>query len=205
MKNEVAWKKKCAKKILFKLMKTAKNDRSRSRLTNRKTFDLAAAFQAAKSDFFAKKMGEFGVKWSKDCNDRKHPTPKQVLVGLQDFYAWQMEVTASTVDKACQVKAKAAYQRVFAKIELLLNFPDMNQKFNNNSDHDYDLYNPLSKGAFLVLFLYSIEPPFYFALNHACRKRDERFLPMFGPFARALNEVLIFAESNRKDAIKTAV
>ena len=54
LKNEVAWKKKCSKNALFKLMKTVKNDRTRSRLTNRKTFDLAAAFQAAKSDFFAK-------------------------------------------------------------------------------------------------------------------------------------------------------
>ena len=57
-------------------------------------------------------------------------------------------------------------------------------------DPDLDFKNPHSKIVFLVLFLYSIEPPLYFALNDACRKRDKLVLPMLGPFAKALFEVL---------------
>lgn len=197
MTNSVAWTKKSAKNFLFKLMKTAKNDRARSSLTNRKTFDLASAFQAAKSDFFAKETGEFAEKWYWEYNGLQLPTPKQVLMGLQDYYVWHMDKTANEVDKASQMEAKAAYQRVFSKIELLLNFPDMNRPFNDDKKDEYDLYNPDSKCCFLVLFLYSIEPPFYFALNHACRKRESQLLPMFGPFAYALYKVLGDAERRR--------
>ena len=61
---------------------------------------------------------------------------------------------------------------------------------------------PDSKIVFLVLYLYSIEPPLYFALNDACRKRDKILLPMLGPFAYALWHVLDWPEKNRKDAFE---
>ena len=69
----------------------------------------------------------------------------------------------------------------------------------NTDDEELHTDDPQSKIVFLVLFLYSIEPPLYFALNDACRKRDKLLLPMLGPFAYALYMVLLGAEYNRED------
>ena len=62
--------------------------------------------------------------------------------------------------------------------------------------------NPNGKVSELILFLYSIEPPFYSVLNEACRKRNITLLNMFGPFAFAIWFVLRGAENNRRDRLK---
>lgn len=81
-----------------------------------------------------------------------------------------------------------------------MNFKDVDQKFKrHNKDSEYGYYNCHSKVVFLILFLYSIEPPFYFALNDACRKKDKRLLPMLGPFATALMDILTYTEAERDD------
>ena len=55
----------------------------------------------------------------------------------------------------------------------------------------------------MMLWLYSVDPPFYFHLNKACRERDQILLPMLGPFAKAMSMVLSgTAERNRNDAIE---
>ena len=65
------------------------------------------------------------------------------------------------------------------------------------------MFNPNSRAVFVVLWLYSIEPPFYFYLNKACRRRDPTYLPMFGPFAAALFMVLRGAEKYRGDKLQS--
>ena len=62
---------------------------------------------------------------------------------------------------------------------------------------------PTSKGVFLVLWLYSIEPPLYFHFNTACRHRDYTLLPLLGPFAFAIGVILNGeAERGRGDGFK---
>ena len=61
--NMTAFKKNCAVGTMFRVVRTEHNDRARSRLTDRKPFDLSAAFQSAKSSFFAKDIGEFANMW----------------------------------------------------------------------------------------------------------------------------------------------
>lgn len=51
----------------------------------------------------------------------------------------------------------------------------------------------------MILWLYSIEPPFYAALNDASREMDEEYVLMLGPFCRALHIVLSSAEAARDD------
>ena len=63
--NRTAFKKNCALGTMFRVVRTENNDRARSRLTDRKPFDLSAAFQSAKSSFFAKNWGEFALMWNK--------------------------------------------------------------------------------------------------------------------------------------------
>ena len=56
---------------------------------------------------------------------------------------------------------------------------------------------------FLILWLYSIEPPLYFHFNNACRLRDWKLLPLLGPFAAATANILDgAAEAFRGDGFK---
>ena len=65
---------------------------------------------------------------------------------------------------------------------------------------DYNLYNPKSKGCFIVLWLYSIEPPLYYFVNEACRLRDKTVVPLLGPFLAAIAIILDgYAEGKRPD------
>ncbi len=53
----------------------------------------------------------------------------------------------------------------------------------------------------LVLWFYTIEPPFYAGLNHACRTGDEKFVEMLGPLAQCLYWIVARTESKRTDQI----
>ena len=68
---------------------------------------------------------------------------------------------------------------------------------------EYDLWNPKSKACFIVLWMYSIEPPLYFFLNEACRLRNQNVVPLLGPFAAAVAIILDGrAEDRRPDKIE---
>ena len=85
IKNNVAYKKNRGFDMVFKVVKTGSNNRGRSRLTNRKSFDSAAVFQAAKKSFFAKEKGEYAWMWYNKYG-KKEPTVRQILVGVWQFY-----------------------------------------------------------------------------------------------------------------------
>ena len=99
-------------------------------------------------------------------------------------------------------KLKRNYAKVFSTIRELLDFPDPLKKFVANSrdmNDDYNLWNPNGKGTILILQIYSMEPPYYAALNEACRRMDTAALDLFGPFAAAIAMVTLGAEIGRAD------
>ena len=68
---------------------------------------------------------------------------------------------------------------------------------------EYNLWWPTSKAVFLILWLYSVEPPLYFHFNTACRDRNNALLPLLGPFAKATGVILEgWAEKGRGDGFK---
>jgi hypothetical protein len=92
----------------------------------------------------------------------------------------------------------------------LINFPDLDKRFGKYVEIDdgpelynseYNLWNPNSKACFIVLWLYSIEPPLYYFFNEACRLRNKAVLPLLGPFAAAVGAILQGAEYTRADTI----
>ena len=90
------------------------------------------------------------------------------------------------------------YRRVFNTILALIYFPDLDRRFERETgDPVYDLYNPISKACFSMLWMYSLEPPLYNMLNKACRNRIKALLPILGPFACAISSVLDGAERAR--------
>ena len=91
----------------------------------------------------------------------------------------------------------------------MLALPDPDKRFHLDREEtkvgyhpDYDMWNPKSKVSFLILWLYSLEPPLYFFFNKACRDRDYKLLPLLGPFANALGCILNgVAEKGRPDTM----
>ena len=95
-----------------------------------------------------------------------------------------------------------SYKAGFNKIREIIDFPDFDKPFEtidknginpvtDEEDGDfnspYNLCNSSSKASFLLLHIYSMEPPFYFHLNTACRNKDFNLITMLGPFADALH------------------
>ena len=85
----------------------------------------------------------------------------------------------------------------------------MNQPFSDSwQDSVYGLNNYRSKACFLILWLYSIEPPLYHFVNEACRKKDTSpptNLQLLGPFACALYHILEACEKHRPDKLGPGV
>lgn len=66
------------------------------------------------------------------------------------------------------------------------------------------LRDPYSAETCMLLYLYSVEPPFYSDLYQACRSMDIFKVHTLGPFARALFELLKqceYSERRRDDAL----
>jgi len=173
--------------VQLKLVRSPNNSRRRSRLTNRKPFEFSATLQSIKSTpFFAKEFQEFAWIWRREHNGGNWwPTPRQVLVGLSEFYKLQLEKELRGCKQARLAVVQETYRRVFETIQRLINFPDLDKKF-DRFDEEYSLERPESKACFIVLWLYSIEPPLYYFFNEACRLRNKAVVSLLGPFAAAV-------------------
>ena len=57
-----------AKQVEFKIVSTKTNDRRRSRITQRKAFDISTYNSIATTPLFAKKAQEFASEWYTRCN-----------------------------------------------------------------------------------------------------------------------------------------
>ena len=190
--------------VQLKLVRSLNSSRRRSRLTNRKPFELSATLQSIKSTpFFAKETQEFANIWRKEHNGGEiDPTPRQVLVGLSEFYKLQLEKELRGCKQARLAVVQETYRRVFETIQRLINFPDLDKKFDTDGE-EYGLWMPESKACFIVLWLYSIEPPLYYFFNEACRLRNKAVVSLLGPFAAAVGIILNGnAEKKRPDTIK---
>lgn len=198
-------------RIDFSVGRSMGNIRSRSRLSQRKSNgnDLII------DDKFAKEACEYGNHWvdfdlgklgQKEKNYKGDerwvhlPTPRQLLDGLKRLMEYVLKKLIGNGSKHRLQMTMKTYSGVFKTIEEIVQFEDMDKRFSaafpDNSDYssDYNLLNPRSKATFLILWLYSVEPPLYFHLNHACRSMDFTLLPMIGPFAKALYWTLMYAE-----------
>jgi len=157
------------------------------------------------SDNFARKSGEYGKMWAKQYNggEYKLPSPNQLLEGLEKFFSLELMKKIGSQGELMISQIHSSYTDGFDRIKKMINFPDMDKQFGYLSkDGDYCLWSPTSRASFLVLWLYSLEPPFYFHLNQACRSLDQTLLQFLGPFARALYQVLGGAEVMRADALE---
>ena len=68
-----------AKQVEFKIVSTKNNDRRRSRITQRKAYDVSTYNVIPTYPIFAKKAQEFASEWFIRCNNEELPTPRQVI------------------------------------------------------------------------------------------------------------------------------
>lgn len=60
----------------------------------------------------------------------------------------------------------------------------------------FDSKHPITQ---TVMYLYSLEPPFYRHINRACREKDMNKIDKVGPFAAALGEIVRNQDPFRED------
>ena len=112
------------------------------------------------------------------------------MEGLKKFYSLHLEKDHRARGSHHLNRVKQTYDNAFDIILLLISFPDLDKKFEDKydgvTDPEFDLTNPNSKACFLLLWLFTIEPPLYLFLNEACRKQDKKVIRELGPFACAL-------------------
>lgn len=61
---------------------------------------------------------------------------------------------------------------VFDSILKMFEFDDVETNLTNNNDKNTGLWNPTSPACCMIIWLYSIEPPFYSYVNEAVRTDD---------------------------------
>ena len=112
------------------------------------------------------------------------------MEGLKKFYSLHLEKVYRVGGSHHLNRVKQTYNNTFDIILLLISLPDLDKKFeykiDDVTDPEYVLINPNSKTCFLMLWLFTIEPPLYFFFNEACRKQDKKVIRELGPFAPAL-------------------
>lgn len=75
--NMCAFKKNEQYPVIYRVVKTPKNDRKRSRFTNQKPFDISYAYDSVKSSYFLENGGGFyGELWRYKYNENRYPTPR---------------------------------------------------------------------------------------------------------------------------------
>lgn len=118
------------------------------------------------------KSGEYGALWSKKCKGSSiaMPTVREILDGLQKFLDIMVDDRAQDQPKYRARTIKYQYSCVFQKILEILSFKNIDEPINHNrTEHgENSIRNPNSKAVCLILWLFTIEPPFYTAVNKAC-------------------------------------
>lgn len=76
---------------------------------------------------------------------------------------------------------KDSYKWAFMFMILSVDFDDIERPLTKE-----DFVDPYGKVVSIIMYLHSIEPPFYAELNKASRSLDKSQLKKLGPFARCI-------------------
>lgn len=133
-----------------------------------------------------------------------YPTMYEVLYGLKELLDDKIRLNTKKLKQRRLIDAiQLTYEEVYQEIIRCLAMPDLEQELNETpSDFNYSLCNPLSKAVFVILYFYSLEPPFYHVVNEACRTMNEARLPIVGPIAKCLGTIFKTAEDMKRDRVQ---
>lgn len=92
-------------------------------------------------------------------------------------------------------QAYCQYKAAFDKLLSLLELGDLDKPIEVNTLR-FDHAHPIVQ---TIMYIYSLEPPFYKHLNKACREKDVSKIDKLGPFACTLGEIVRNQDAFRED------
>lgn len=100
--------------------------------------------------------------WSKKYygNENALPSMGQVLTGLNSYYSKHIKETCTDVEDDIISEYLKGIDEIFKFLETCVDNLNLKLKYTS-------LYEPYSKELCLLLYLYSMEPPFYAAIHTA--------------------------------------
>ena len=196
------------------MIRAKKNERVRpgdsQKSVNAFQFSLSSKFKIGQQSVNLdsdQEFGAFGFRWSQlvKGNQKALPSLVEIVFGLHIFYCKYVDENFRGQSRENIDAVKENYKKVFDFMLHSVNCPDVDLpligQYDKRTGSDVDLFNPDGKAVCLILYLYTLEPPFYYYLNKASRFMLDSELTTLGPFARALHEILSGAEGKREDKI----
>lgn len=149
--------------------------------------------------------GEYGERWAEEEHGARFtlPSAQEIVDGIATFFDLEIKERTKNMPSSRAKAFQQQYRAVFDKILELAGFQDPDEPFYYAlpTEGEGNLLSPTSKATCLSLWLCTIEPPFYAALNKASESMDLSYLKMLGPLARAVSVILSGAEEERPDRV----
>lgn len=132
-------------------------------------------------------------------NDPKgFPSIKEVVIGLWELQCEKLDDALKNAPSNLKKEIKDSNKWAFMFMIMCIDFDDIERPLTKE-----DFVDPKGKVVSLIMYLNTIEPPFYAELNTACRTLDTKKLKMLGPFARCVYQILATRiENSKKDKIE---
>lgn len=118
-------------------------------------------------------IGEFAMMWLSEVRGKKQidlynkflPSLVDIINGIYEFDCELIDqVMIGYTPKDVDI-IKKDYREVFDFLQQSIDISDVIQPLNLGEGGQTDLYNALGVAVSFVMFMYTIEPPFYYHLN----------------------------------------
>lgn len=120
------------------------------------------------------------------------------MIGLWELQCDKLDDALRNAPSNIQKEIKDSHKWAFMFMLMCIDFDDIERPLTKE-----DFNDPRGKVVSLIMYLHSIEPPFYAELNAACRTLDRSMLKKLGPFARCVYQILVMRIENlKKDRIE---
>ena len=121
------------------------------------------------------------------------PSIKEVVIGLWELQCEKLDYVLKNAPTNLKTQIKDANKWALMFMIMAVDFEDIERPLTKE-----DFNDPQGKVVSLIMYLHSIDPPFYAELNAACRTLDRSKLKMLGPFARCIYQILVMRIENMK-------
>ena len=139
---------------------------------------------------------EFDDVWYND--PKGFPSIKDVVIGLWELQCERLDAVLKNAPTHLIKEIKDSHKWALMFMILCIDFEDVERPLTKE-----DFNDPNGKVVSFIMYLHSLEPPFYADLNMACRTLDRSKLKQLGPFARCIYQILVMrVESNKPDSLE---
>ena len=172
-------------KVIVKATTNNRDDRVRPDSSD-KSDGSALNLNSSGNSAFAKKIGEYGLKWGEQVKGDKYALPSfnEMMEGVLKWLVSQTLPKMENKSVQQQMRVINAASINFKKLKDAVDIQKSDVPLERSKDKEIGLYNPYSKVTCFVLYLYSMEfgsPTLYAELNRVTRDMDLSQLKNLGP------------------------